>query len=377
MVERQSRTSPRAWLLAGLFGATVLACGAAAVLALHARAATEEAPPAGPALTVDATTIAVVSHYTMQESYVGRVEAARETMPAAERPGLLTEVLVEEGDRVTAGATLAQLDQRPLVLSRMRLLAERAAIDAEIELAERTTDRRSRLVGDGWASGQAYDDARFSVAGLSAQRAALEAEIAQIDLDIEKSTIIAPFDGRIATRLVDEGTVVAAGTALMRIQETARPQARIGVPADRADGLSMGDPVRLDYQGQTLKGQVAAITPDLDVATWTIPVLIDLPPEARVTMGQIIRLALERRVETPGAWVDLTALQEAERGLWSIMTVMREDGADVVRREAVEILHIQNDRAFVRGTFANGARVITQGSHRISAGQTVKLARGR
>ncbi|MEM7508112.1 MAG: efflux RND transporter periplasmic adaptor subunit [Pseudomonadota bacterium] len=374
MVETASKTTPRGWLLAGLFAATVLAGAVAAVMTLHARAATDEALPPRPTLTVEAKTIVVVPHYTARESYVGRIEPARETMPAAERAGLLVEVLVNEGDRVVAGQTLARLDLRPLELSRMRLLAERQAVDADIELAERTTERRSQLVGDGWASGQAYDDARFSVSGLAAQRAALDAQIAQIDLDVDKSAVLAPFDGRIAARMVDEGTVIAAGTALLHLQEITRPQARVGVPSDRASELNVGDPVRLAYQGRALEGRIAAITPDLDIATRTVPVLIDLPPEAKVTMGQVIRLGLDRHIEASGAWVDLTALQEAERGLWSLMTVVREDGADVIRREAVEILHVQDGRAFVRGTFADGARVVAQGGHRISAGQKVTLA---
>lgn len=392
MAETARTSTLGAWMLAGLFGAAMLAGGIAAVVTLHARAETEPASPARAPLVVSTTPIALVSHYLERESYVGRIEAARQTAPAAERSGLLMNMMVEEGDVVEAGAVLARLDLRPLELTRARLLADRAGIEADIDLAERTVDRRSRLVGDGWSSGQSYDEALFSVSGLTARRDGLDAQIAQIDLDIEKSTIRAPFAGRVAARLVDEGAVIAAGTPLMQVQETGRPQARIGIPPSRVIGMAPGDTVTLTYQGRRITGRIAALTPDLDVATRTVPVLIDILPDAPVsdapltdapvpmgpvTMGQVIRLTRNRRVETPGAWVHLTALQEAERGLWSLMTVAREDGADVIRREAVEVLHIRDTRAFVRGTFADGVRVVAHGGHRISAGQIVAVAGGR
>lgn len=66
--------------------------------------------------------------------------------------------------------------------------------------------------------------------------------------------------------------------------------------------------------------------------------------------------------------MSLTVLRETERGLWSRMTVVEESGQDVVRREAVEILHVRADRAFVRGTFANGAQTVSTGAHRVSDG---------
>lgn len=374
MAERQSKTGWMAWMVAAGVLATALAGAGAAVMALQARAANETALPERPPLTVTTERIAMVDRYTLRERFLGRVEPARETRLAAERNGLLTAVMVEEGDRVAAGQVLAALDTRPLEITRDRLLAERASLEADIALAERTTDRRARLVGEGWTSGQAYDEARFSISALEARRAAVGAEIAQVDLDLEKSTVTAPFAGTIAARLVDDGTVLAAGTPIVALQETGRPQARIGLPSDRAAALDPGDAVTLDYLGRTLTGRVAAITLDLEAGTRTVPVLVDVEADGPLAMGQVIRLALDRAIEARGAWVPLAALTEAERGLWSLMTVVGAEGGALVAREAVEILHLEGERAFVRGTFADGARVIGEGSHRVGAGQAVALA---
>ncbi|MEM9370741.1 MAG: efflux RND transporter periplasmic adaptor subunit [Pseudomonadota bacterium] len=376
MARTSTKTTWWEWLMAGAFMATVLSGASAAVLTLQARASDTPDETRRPILTVVAAPITLIDHYVERESYVGRIEPARETAPAAERSGLIVEILVDEGIEVSQGQVLARMDTRPLEISRTRLIAERTSIEADIELAELTTDRRAKLVGDGWSSGQSYDEARYSITALAARRDALDAQIAQIDLDIEKSAITAPFAGRIARRLVDEGTVIAAGTPIVRVQETNRPQARIGIPSGRAAELSPGDTLALKYQGTKLAGTVAAITLDLESGTRTVPVLIDVESEAPLTMGQVVRLDLNRRIDERGAWVDLTALQEAERGLWSLMTVADEDDSHVIRREAVELLHIQDTQAFVRGTFADGARVVSHGAHRVSVGQQVALAGG-
>ena len=374
MDQNPTKTTWKAWAFAGVFLTAVTGLGAAGVMALQVNAATNPEGPVRPTLMVSTKPVQLVDHYVEKVSFLGRVEPARETRPAAERAGLLVEVLVEEGDQVGAGQVLARLDVRSLELSRDRLFAERDSILADIELAKRTTDRRAKLVDEGWSSSQTYDEARFSLTSLTARHDAIYAQIAQIELDLEKSVIIAPFAGTIASRMADEGTVIAAGTALMRLQETGRPQARIGVTSDRVSTLLAGGRLDLVYQGQQLPGRIVAVTPDLEVATRTIPVLIDIISDTPLAMGQVIRLNLDRRIDARGAWVDLAALQEAERGLWSLMTVTPGDGEHMIERESVEILHIQDNQAFVRGTFKNGAQVVDHGGHRISAGQVVVLA---
>ena len=371
-----TKTSWTSWLFAALFGAAVLSGAVFAVQGLYARADSSEALAPRPPLTVAITPLAIVESYTIRESFVGQVEPARETMPAAERMGLVIEMLVEEGEQIRQDQIIARLDPVPLEIERTRLMAERDSLDAEIDLAKRTTDRQERLSGQGWSSRQRYDEARFGATALTARRAAVTAAIARIDLDLEKSVIQAPFDGVVADRMIDEGTVVSAGTGLVRLQEIDRPQARIGVPLERVAGLELGQELSLRNEGKPIKGRIAAITRDMQPGTRTVPVLVDLIAEEPLIMGQVVRLSLPREIPSQGAWVALSALQEAERGLWSLQTVVAGPDGQTVRREAVEILHIEGERAFVRGTFADGASVVTVGAHKLSNGQAVAAVEG-
>jgi len=93
-----------------------------------------------------------------------------------------------------------------------------------------------------------------------------------------------------------------------------------------------------------------------------------------LSFGEIVTLLLEREIDERGAWVPLAALQESDRGLWSLLTVAEEDSKSIVRREAAEVLHVDGAHAYVRGTFEPGASVIANGTNRIVPGQRVALA---
>lgn len=361
------------WTTAAMVAAAVVAGAFLGLQALQRGAVADDGPAPRPPIPVAVLPIAIQPGYTIEERFTGRVEPARTAPVAFERAGLVLEVLADEGATVAADAPLARMDTEPLLLERRRLVAEREAVEADRALSALTEDRRRRLVDEGWTSGQSFDEARLGGTALEARRAALDAAIAALDLDIAKSTIRAPFAGTVARRGVDEGTVVEAGTPLVILQETARPQARIGLPPRRATALTPGTTVGLVAAGQALEGTVAAVTPDLDPSTRTVSALIDLPADAGLVMGDLVRLSLSREVPDAGAWVPIGALTEAERGLWSVLTVT---GGEVpaAAREAVEILHVADGRAFVRGTFAAGDRVIVEGRHRITPGQPVTIA---
>ena len=95
---------------------------------------------------------------------------------------------------------------------------------------------------------------------------------------------------------------------------------------------------------------------------------MDLP------FGEVMELALDRHVSEPGFWVPLSALVEGRKGLWTVYTLGNSDGDSVVRREAVEILHTERTRAFVRGTIEAGAQIVLDGTNRVVPGQRVALA---
>lgn len=323
---------------------------------------------------VMATAIAMEDGYDIVDRFAGRLEPARTTQLAFERGGLVTEVLVAEGELVTAGATIARLDVAMLEANRSRLRAQRDQAAAALELARLTLERQSSLSGQGHVSGQRLDEARLATVVEAARLAEVDAALDVLAVDIDKSEVRAPFAGIVGARRIDEGAVVSPGSPIVDILENLKPVARIGVAPAVADQLVVGARKNLHVGGRKTPARLQALRPDLDGVTRTVTALFALDEPAGATFGEVVELRLSRRVSEPGAWVPLEALIEGRRGLWSVLVATGRGDDAQVTRESVELLHVADSRAFVRGTFRAGSHLVAGGVHRVVPGQAVSIA---
>lgn len=326
-------------------------------------------------LPVATTRLRPESGYTVEDRFLGRLEPARRAALAFERGGLVTEVLVEEGAVVAAGDPLARLDTAALEAERLRLVAQRAQVAAALDLARRTLERQEALGDRGHASTQRLDEAQLSAAVEAARAEEIAAALARLDVDLAKSVLTAPFAGTIGARAADPGAVVGAGALVVEIHETDAPIARVGVAPSAARDLAPGARATLTIDGALVPARLVAIRPDLDPATRTVTALFEPLRPTRAAFGATVELRLPRRIDEPGYWVPLAALAEGRRGLWSVLVAatVPGEGARIVR-ETVEVLHVADERAFVRGTLAPGAALVAGGAHRVAPGQRVLLA---
>jgi len=361
----------------GLSAIAIVGSGAAAVGFLHLRAAADIPAMANPPLAVDTTPVKLEDGYVVTDRFAGRLEPARQTRLAFERGGLVTEVLHDEGQRIAAGAVIARLDTAKLEAERRRLAAQRRELEAKRDLAAFTLKRQDKLKAEGFRSAQAHDEARFGLIEIEAAIERIDAAIAAIDIDIAKSTLRAPFAGTLGARAIDEGTVVSAGTAVADLLESGRAMVRVGVAVDAAARLEAGTRYPLRAGGRTVEGRLTALRPDLATRTRTTIALFEIDTDVVLPFGEIVELEMDQRIGTPGIWVPIAALSEGRKGLWTVFSVPANGDDLSVARETVEILHTDAGRAFVRGTLADGARVVTSGTNRITPGQTVVIAQAR
>jgi HlyD family secretion protein len=138
---------------------------------------------------------------------------------AARRPGIVEEVLVQEGDVVVKGQALARLDDDDPRLALQRARAELnqsraqiAATEVELAAARREFGRLSDLASTNVVAAQRLDQARDAIASaearLAAQRAAVasaQARVNEAAYDLELTVVRAPMDGRIVRRYANPG----------------------------------------------------------------------------------------------------------------------------------------------------------------------------
>lgn len=372
----ESRT--RATLAARFSG--VFGVGAAILITagltglLHARFAMGEKPEPRAPLTVDWVVFQEQSSYQREISYLGLVSAGRKATLGFEVAGTVASLPWREGSPVNRGEVIAQLDDAALQASFRATSADLEQAQSELELAELKAKRQQDLRESGAVSREAYDETRLRAQALKSRVEATEARLQGIRIQIDKASLRAPYDGVIADRFLHEGAVVNPGTPVVRFIETAGREANVGVAVSRASSLVPGQSYSLSLRGEVFDSVLLTVRPDVDPVTRVTTAVFSLPEQLPAVDGEPVSLVLQETVPERGGWLPIAALLEGSRGLWTVLRLTGENDATVAVREVVEVLEIQGDRAYVRGTLLPGSRVVAHGVHRITPGTPVTAA---
>ena len=331
--------------------------------------------------TVALLTIQEQSAYTTTRTYAGRSVAGRASELGFKRGGEVAEIAIDIGDAVAEGDLIARLDTRSweAALAQARANVQLAAanlqaVEAETQLARQTERRFRSLRESGHTSEQLYDEQRLALRAKSAQvnvaKANLQsAKAAQLAAEIvlHEARIYAPFSGTIQARYLDEGSQTAQGAAVVRLVETARIEAHIGLPQKVARSLTPEAEYQIFWEDRHSPAQLIAVLPEIDPASRTVTAVLNIDA-LDIPLGAVVELELRRSVPALGFWVPVAALTESDRGLWGVYVV--NDQAKVERR-VVEIIHTESERAYVRGTLEDADRIVRTGVQRIVPGQQV------
>lgn len=338
---------------------------------------------ATPSLRVETTVVELQDSYFVQRRFVGQVAARRRAVLGFELAGRVAAIAADDGDQVRAGDPVADLDTERLEARRAEIAAARNEAAADRNLQASTFERVERAHGDGAVSDQQRDEARQALDAAAARLERLEAQIASIDVDLSKSVIRAPYDGRIVQRTADPGDVVSAGQPVLRLLEDRQLEARIGVTAEQAEGLETGQARNLTIAGRSVPSRLRAILPERDGRTRTVDLVFDLEEAAPAGLrtGDLAVLTLEEEIGGAGFWLPRGALTAGSRGLWAAYLVRRSDAESGtvyrIARVNLELLHGTEDRVFVRGPVTAGDRIVRSGLHRLAPGMTVQPGAGQ
>lgn len=356
------------WLL------IALACALVAVFSgtLHLRARFADQPPAPEPLPVRGIDYVVEPGFARSLRFTGVVRARDQIEAGFELPGILHELAVEEGDQLTAGTVIARLDSSQLEARRQVATADLASVEAELELARLRAERQRKLRASGAVSAQDYDETRLAAVALEGRLASLSAQLQSLDIDLRKSVLRAPWNGVVAQRYLDAGAIVAAGTPVVRLLRTEQLEARIGIPAQHLHALQTGREYPLLLRTGPVAASLRAVHPDVEPLTRTALAIFALPDANQSLDGEPASLLLQEEITSEGGWLPVSALLEGERGAWAVLRLQAREASTVAVREMVEVLEIDGDRAFVRGSLQSGQTVIADGIHRIAAGTPVR-----
>ncbi len=173
----------------------------------------------------------------------------------------VTDVLVQEGDRVRKGQPLVRLDARDLDAKAQQAaagLAEAEAVhrDAQVQLA-----RMKALYADSAAPKAMLDAAETGAARAEAAVRMARASASELDAVRGYATMVAPFDGVVAQRLVDPGALAAPGAPLVVVEDTRRLRVTVSVPPSAARTAVRGRPIPVQIEGTAATATVEGVVP--------------------------------------------------------------------------------------------------------------------
>jgi len=289
----------------------------------------------------------------------GSLQAHREVRLSLQQEGLLLTLPHHEGDRVSQGDLLAQLDDTLLRIQLKKAQAHRR--QAEQDLKRLKQLQSSRVVSE--------DDLARAVTALDVSRAEEE----ELRILLQQARITAPFDGIISQRLAEPGDSMSRFSQVLTLIDTHRLYTKLKLSDMLLTGLQLGDEVSLTIDAlgpQRFSATINRIHPVVDESSrqGTIEVILNSTP-AGARPGQLCRVQLQVH-SSSRLLVPYSALRRDSRGEF-LFTV---DGNNKIKRQPiVSGLHFDEMVEILKGLNI-GERIVTRGFLGLSEGSTVKLA---
>jgi membrane fusion protein, multidrug efflux system len=287
--------------------------------------------------------------------------AEDEVKVVSETEGKVVELLVEEGDAVARGQRLLQVDRTDAALAVAK--AELALRNASLGF-----ERSEKMADDELISHQDLDKARYD---RDLARQALD----EARHELQKTTVVAPFAGRITVRKVRLGQTVKSGDELLTLADFDPLVARVFLPEREVLDLRVGQAADLGLKAREdvrFRGRIRQISPVVDTASGTVKVTVEaLQPPATVRPGAFVSVGIVRETRGHALLIPRPAVVRELRDTY----VFVADGA-VARKRPVELGLEEGDRLEVRGGLSAGDLVVVSGQGALKDGAPIKLATG-
>jgi membrane fusion protein (multidrug efflux system) len=263
-------------------------------------------------ITITKVTRADVSRMLQLSGSVAAVPN-RDVKVSALVPGRVAELTVAEGDRVSAGQSIAKIDDHSFRDQIAQAEAGEATAQANVENAKLNLARNEDLVNRGIAARKDLEDARTESSVTAAALKQAQATLSTARLQLSRTEIHSPIAGTVVKRFVSGGEQVdgTAAAPIVEVANLAEVELNANVPASDITRMKEGQSVRLtsaSLPGKTFNGQIVGVSFAVDPTSNAGLVRIRIPNaggELRLGMFLGAQVPVETHVKAltvpPGA----------------------------------------------------------------------------
>jgi RND family efflux transporter MFP subunit len=276
--------------------------------------------------------------------------------------------VAEAGTLVKAGDLLAQLDPVPLQLQKAELDAQHTRAKLQAGYFEREYNRLQDLQQSQSISLLQLDKARSDYQLAQADADIMAARIAQLNDQLSRTEVRAPFAGVVAQRLREAGGDVSRSTALLRLQDIYQLEVRAYVPLHYLRFVRPGDTLSISSAQQQGSAAVSALIPAADAQSQRAELRLKLGNASGDWLaGELVNVKVASRDAKAAVTVHRDALLLRSDGTY-VVTV---DENNVAHRKAVKVSDGNGDWVTIDEGLQPGEKVVTRGAERLQDGQTV------
>ena len=303
-------------------------------------------------LSLEILEVSIIDTYKVKKQLPGKLFPVQQSKVSFQIGGKIQNIYVDIGDKVLKDDILAELDNREIT-------ANLNQAKAKYQLASQLLDRFKDLKAQGHISIQELDKAEsdFLVA---------QSQYDFYKVKLEQTKILAPFNGLIQSRYLDEGSVINPGLPILEIIDSEKVEAHVALPLYLIDKISMQESFTFNLNGESINGVLKRLSPMslggsnnrlaiFEFNTFFVP-------------GAVINLELEINEIERGTWIPIKALSQSDGGLWSVYIVNKNNS---ISKELVEVIYYEGKNVYVSGTLSDGDLVIKGGATKVIEGQLI------
>jgi len=249
----------------------------------------------------------------------GALRAVDQASVKARVAAEVREVLVREGESVTAGQILVRMDASEFQARVDQAKGNLHAVRAQLEIASKNRDNNRALLDKGFISRAAFDNTASQFAAAQANVESAQGALDIVQKLLNDSVVRAPISGLIAVRNVQPGEKVSTDYKLLDIVNLKKMECEALVPTSDIPKIKIGQSVLLHIEGLTEEfiGNVTRINPATQAGSRSIAIYIQVAnPQDMLKVGMFVDAQLVLRTKANAIAIPQTAVHKESSGAY-------------------------------------------------------------